>query len=308
MKEPQGLTVLEGIWCHGEWMGDEEGNIQGECIPFTQMRDGEFYRKQGVYEKMGLPVELRQPEKERWPELSPCQAATRAFAWEARRAVEKNHAFLAVGSYCNMAPAILGGVQQAVGTEKEIGLVWMDAHGDNHILEGSGRQWIRLVSTPLSMIAGQTMEKLRKEICLLEKPCRGENILAGDVRILGEESGWNLCRAGIRRLDSSDFGREEVWRREVEQLAGRVDVIYLAIDADILKAEAIPAYIKAVPYGQEVETVARNAGIVMDTGKVAAVSLFCFDFDRYDQGGEQTYASGAAILGECLSRWQYCGR
>ena len=82
----------------------------------------------------------------------------------------------------------------------------------------------------------------------------------------------------------------------------------LAIDADILKTEAIPAYIKAVPYGQEVETVARNAGIVMDTGKVAAVSLFCFDFDRYDQGGEQTYASGAAILGECLSRWQYCGR
>ena len=57
MKEPQGLTVLEGIWCHGEWMGDEEGNIQGACIPFTQMRDGEFYRKQGVYEKMGLPVD-----------------------------------------------------------------------------------------------------------------------------------------------------------------------------------------------------------------------------------------------------------
>ncbi len=107
---------------------------RGECIPFTQMRMESFIGNKGVYEKMGLPVELRQPEKRAGRSFL-LSGHNPRFCLGSQASGGKNHAFLAVGSYCNMAPAILGGVQQAVGTEKKLALCGWTLHGDNHILE-----------------------------------------------------------------------------------------------------------------------------------------------------------------------------
>ena len=52
--------------------------------------------------------------------------------------------------------------------------------------------------------------------------------------------------------------------------------------------------------------MARNIRIVMETGKVAAFSMFCFDFDRYECGGEQTYASGMKLIRAGLDSWKEC--
>ena len=56
----------------------------------------------------------------------------------------------------------------------------------------------------------------------------------------------------------------------------------------------------------ELETVARNIRIAMETGKVAAFSMFCFDFDRYECGGERTYASGMRLIQAGLDSWKEC--
>lgn len=87
-------------------------------------------------------------------------------------------------------------------------------------------------------------------------------------------------------------------------MTSRVDVLYLSVDIDILKSEYIPAYAKTVPGGHDIETVMRNIRIVMNTGKVAAYSMFCVDFDHYEQNGEWMYRNGMKLIAAGLENWK----
>ena len=50
--------------------------------------------------------------------------------------------------------------------------------------------------------------------------------------------------------------------------------------------------------------IKRNVSKVMETGKVCAFSTICFDFDRYECGGDITYASGREIVEAGLESWK----
>ncbi|WP_338149005.1 arginase family protein [Dysosmobacter acutus] len=184
-----------------------------------------------------------------------------------------------------------------------MGLIWVDAHADNRIVETSSTP-VRMVGVRLSMMAGQTLPNFRKEICGLHLPIKGEHIIASDFRIMDEPTAEALCNANILRLEASVFEDAAAWERAVKKLASEVDVIYLSVDADILKAKYIPAYEKAVPYGHDLDVVMRNIRIVMETGKIVAYSVFCIDFDHYDRGGNYTYLNGMQLVTAGLSNWE----
>ena len=214
---------------------------------------------------------------------------------------------MVAGGYCNYAPAVAGGIQRAIGTDKILGIIWLDAHTDCRVPGHSSGNLTRLVSVPLSTLTGladETLLTYRTDICGLAVPCRGENIIASDTRIMDEESANNFVTANILRLDASDFQRQDVWQRHVKALAERVDAIYMSIDADILEYEYVPSYIKKVPYGQNLDTVMRNVGIVTETGKVCALSLFCFNFDCSGKESMRTYKSAVDIMQAGLSKWK----
>ncbi len=305
MKRLAGLTVVECPYCYAQWAAEVR---QGETVFRSSIRQcvhpqaADFYRSQKVYQKAGLPTEFLRINYSDWNQYPPHEGLTRAFAQAVRQGVEKGNGVLLAGGYCNYAPAVLGGMAQALGPEKRLGLVWMDAHADNRILEKQNGP-LRLVSVPMAVLAGQTMPEFRRQICGLERPIDGRDILASDIRIMDESCAQNLIDAGVRRLDASQFEQEEVWRQAVEALAGQVDALYLSIDADILKPERIPGYEKAVPYGHDLETVARNIRIVMETGKVWAVSAFCFDFDKGGEADRQNRQSGLALVSAALESW-----
>ena len=90
----------------------------------------------------------------------------------------------------------------------------------------------------------------------------------------------------------------------MEQLAQRVDAIFLMVDVDILQSRYIPAYFRQESGGHTMETVTRNIASVMKTGKVAAFACFCVDFDKYDQGGDVTYLNGMRLIGTALEAWE----
>lgn len=300
------LTVIECPYCYAGWTAEiRQGQpvFQSSLRPCVHPQAADLYRRQGVYEKAGFEPEIRRIDCRDWQQYPPYEGLTRAFAQAARQGLEQGHALLAAGGYCNYAPALAGGLRQALGPDKRLGLVWMDAHSDNRILEGQTGP-LGLVSLPMAVMTGQTLPQFRRQVCGLEQPLEGRDILASDVRILDESRARNLIDAGVRRLDASQFDREEIWRQAVEQLAGQADALYLSVDADILKPELIPAYDKVVPYGHDLETVARNIRIVMETGKVRAVSLFCFDFDKGGKADERTHQSGLALLSAILESWQ----
>lgn len=203
-----------------------------------------------------------------------------------------------------MRLAIAGGIERAVGPDKKIGVIWIDAHADNRIAETTESLDIRLVGVPVSVMVGQTAEDYRKKVCGLTVPIAGEHILVSDGRMNIPEFDENLKNAGSKKVSGEIFDDPEKWKEEIQKLADQTDLLYLSVDADILAAEWIPAYAKYVPDGHSLETVKQNVQIVMETGKVIAFSLFCVDFDRYDMGGEKTYSSGKEILEAGLTSWK----
>ncbi len=307
MKSKKALTVIECPYNYNAWRVDCTSGtpvISSELKPYEHPRAVDFYHETDVYSAMGLPVEIHTVDFERYKSQypQPCCGVTREFSDTVCEAVGNGHAVLIAGGFCNYAPAIVGGIQRAMGEEKKIGVVWMDAHADCQIAEkAQGPK--RFVGLPMSMMLGLTMDAFRKDICGLQRPCLGDHIVAGDLRIMDEETAGILETQGVHWLDATAFKSEALWNNAIAELAEKVDAIFLSVDADILSGEYVPGYIKTVPFGHNVETVKRNVRTVMETGKVAAFSAFCFDFD-HSQGGPRTAQSGAEIIRAGLENWK----
>lgn len=302
------LTVIECGYNYNAWNVDCSGAepvFSSELKLYEHPGAVDFYHKTGVYGAMGLSYEVYNIDFERYRSRypMPCFGVTREFSDAVCESIQKGNAVLVAGGFCNYAPAVMGGIQRALGEEQKIGVVWMDAHPDCRIAERPPAPK-RFVSLTMSMMMGLTMDKFRKEICGLTKPCEGDHIVAGDMRIMDEETAQILSDQGVHWLDATAFRDSAVWTVAINELAEKVDVIFLSVDADILAGEYVPAYFKAVPYGQSLETVKRNVRTVMGTGKVAAFSTFCFDFDNYFQGGPRTSESGAEIVRVGLESWK----
>lgn len=305
-----GLKVLEYPYAYAAWHVDaaDHRKIYSERKAFSSGRRAvETYRLSGVYEKAGLPVEVREITGEEYPQLEPYQAIPLSFADACREAVEQGEKLLIASGYCAFAPAIVGGIQQALGGKNRIGVVWIDAHSDNKIVEQTSSTDLRFVGFPLSAIMGQTMEAWRRDYCRMEVPCRGEDVLVSDARCSGEEGLLNLREGKARLVSELQFQDHTYWKQKVEELSQQVDTIFLMVDADILQSKWIPAYFRSEPGGHDTETVMENIRIVMRTGKVAAFACFCVDFDKYDQGGDLTYQSGMRLIEAGLEAWEVCG-
>lgn len=307
MGEIKGLSVIECGYCYNRWRVVKENGGQrviSEIREFLQPRDVELYHLCGVYHKMGVPIEITEIDYENYKQDAPYIGVMKNFSDEVCKGLQKGNAVLIPTGYCAHAPAIAGGIQRALGENKIIGVVWIDAHSDNRIVETSEASEMRFVSFPVSALVGQTMEEWRKTACGLTVPCEGKNVLASDIRMLEPEFEENMRAAGIVHLTASEFADAEAWRRAVDDLAERVDAIYLSVDADILKPEYIPAYEKVVPDGHDIDCVMNNIRMVMETGKVAAYSVFCVDFDHYENDGEKTYLSGMKMIAAGLENWK----
>lgn len=305
-RKAEGLTVLEYPYLYAAWHVDPDDftSAVSERRPFSGApRSVDDYRRHGVYEKAGLPYTVEEITGASYPAFEPYQAIPLHFAAAARKAVEENRKLLISSGYCAFAPAVLGGIQQALGPDKRVGVVWMDAHCDNVLIEETDRADLRFVGFPMSVIAGQTMQDWGSTYCRMMRPCRADEILLGDGHCSGEEEFGNLRRAGIRRILPEQFADTAYWRAQAAALAERVDAIYLMVDVDILKFDYIPAYFCYEPGGHDLETVAENIRAVMRTGKVAAFSCFCVDFDKYEQGGDVTYRSAERLIEAGLEAW-----
>lgn len=301
-----GLTVLEYKYAYAAWRVNSEDHQQicSKRVEFTAGRRAvDDYRLCGVYGKAGVPYEVTEITGNEYPDLKPHEAIPLSLADACEKAVRAGRKILISSGYCALAPAVFGGIQQALGPEKRIGVVWVDAHADNKIVERTVSTDMRFVGFPVSTLVGQTMKEWRTKYCRMERPCDGDNMLLGDARCTGEEGISNAKEAGIHLVSESQFEDRLYWKQQVDELASKVDAIFLMVDADILKSEQIPAYFRSEPGGHDVHTVMDNIRTVMKTKKVLASACFCVDFDKYDQGGDITYLNGMRMIGAGLEAW-----
>lgn len=301
------LTVFEYPYQYAAWRVNRENPemVIAERRPFESGRRAvEDYRLCGVYGKTGEPYCVTTVDGKSHPDLQLHEAIVLELSEQCCKAVSRKEKVLISSGYCALAPAIVGGIQQAIGTEKRIGVVWIDAHGDNRIVKNSSEPEVRFVSFPLSTILGQTMDDWRTQFCRLEKPCSGDNILISDARCASPQEQENLRQTGVHWVGEHGFEEPMTWESQVQRLSDRVDAIFLMVDADIMTSDCIPAYFRKEPGGHSVWKVMQNVRMVMQSGKVVAFACFCVDFDKYEQGGDVTYLNGMRVIGAGLESWR----
>lgn len=299
----EGLTVITNPYNYNAWKIYNEGSeeiIRSEPKLYHGKRCTDDWRREHIYEMCGLPVDYKEISRN---DDHPAISATKQYRMLTAEALRSNHGVIAAGGFCNYAPALVGGIQEAYGSEIRIGVIWIDAHPDCHIAEEEA-DGTRLVAVPVSVMLGTTLEKYRTEICGLKVPIAGNCFLAAGVRIMDETAAAVYERTGVKWIQSDRFSDHTYFQKVVDDLAEHSDILFVSVDADIMNPRYVPSYIKSVSLGETPESVAENVRIVMRTGKVAVLSMFCFDFDLYEKHGEITSASGRKILAEAVKEWR----
>lgn len=279
-------------------------------------REFDDYKLCGLYYKTGKPFEVVQvhyPEEQfnkDYGEFYPRDPKEYSIAYgvqnsyicaEAKKAAESGEAILLTGGGCDHIIGVLGGLQQAYGKDKKIGLLWLDAHGDYNTPE------ITLSGRPggvcLAVCTGECCDEWRLGAGL-ENPIPFHNVLLTDARDLDPKEKELIESRDIVVVNTDAFNNEETWRKEIEEFAARCDFLVLHIDQDIIDSRYIPNSWTPVNGGPDRETIMRNVKIVMDTGKVAAMSMVSVTFINNKPGQEERTINAMRVIGACLENWK----
>lgn len=299
------LNVLECPYPYVGWYADDldSAGFNSWTKPFENRPMTEDFKLCGVYGAGGVPYEIVEFDREAYPHLPPHEAIVQDLSDKVCTAISDGCSVYVSSGYCVYAPAILGGMQRALGCEARLGIVWIDAHADSVVLGKPGTEHATLVGIPLSTSIGLTAPDWRCRACGLAVPCDPRNVLASDLRASDEQCLEMVRHAGVVHLRENQFENRALWAEEVRHLADRVDAIYLSIDADILSPEYVPAYYREEPGGHDPWTLLENITSVFATGKVAALSTFCFDFDKVGDKREVTCLNAMRVIGGALKTW-----
>jgi arginase len=298
MTQPlTGLQVIQIRYARNRYAGAEQRALDA-------------YQAASVYGEAGVPFSLTEPRLPVDSSGVPQDAATPAqlgelggaiaeAAAEGRRA---GRAVLMTGGNCAQAPGVLGGLQDAHGPGARIGLVWFDAHGDFNTPRTSLTQL--LGGMPVAVCAGLAHPEWR-ERSHIRAPLPTDRIVLVDMRHL-DPAEERLIRAtdAVIAAPAPGFPGADLGTA-VADLAERVDMIYLHIDADILDQALVPSHRTREPKGPNLDQVLAAIDCVMETGKVIAFAVVSVYYVGPQH--EVDLASGVALVRGGLSSWRRYG-
>jgi arginase len=289
---------------------EDEGGINKPAIKsyITKpegRRELDDYKTCGVYLTAGIPFDVTQivstdtqkPHEEQIHSISNLTAA----------GLKAGNCVVMTGGGCSHAIGVVGGLQKALGKNKKIGFIWLDAHGDFNTPETSNSGL--LGGMPLATIAGLCHGEVFyswMDSAGMISPLKHSNIILSDGRDMDPEEAKTLKSTEIVYINTESFNNPDKWKHAVENLAKRVDVIYLHIDGDIMDEKYTPGQYTAVSGGPEVETVMNNINTVMETNKVIAFSLVSIFHENNNPCKELCTLNGMRIVGTAFSSWKYC--
>lgn len=306
-KKLENLTVIENDFQVVNWYVEPPkgvGSTVSDIKPFEETSELQDYHESGVYQTAGVPFEIQKIDPYRCEGKEPYIAFAKDYSDKVYESLKTGNGFLATGSYCTHIPSILGGIRRAVGADKKIGVIWLDAHADNFIVEDTAVEKLRLLGVPMSTFLGQTYENWRQEAGLVP-PIAGGDTLVSDFRYFDEESDRNLQRAGVQVLSQKIFNQPEKWKEAVDELAQRVDVLFMHVDGDILHHDYLPAYEYDVVNGNDLEVVKENIAAVAKTGKLIGATVMCIGFEnKPDRLRDVNNMNGIRLVSSILRNWK----
>lgn len=304
----KGMSFVQSVF--GDWLWkvtslDDDSGIDADLQIHKGPREVNDYQLCGLYDKIKENVKVFEVEYREIDGLRVHEEIVNAYYHTTLEALKEGHPIIMAGGHCTFAPGVVGALDEYYHGNKTIGIIWVDAHGDIKSETTSDNRL--LAGMPLGTILGFGMEKWRLAGGL-KKPLDGKHVLISDYRVKTPEVKEDFDKAGIHTLDSKGFNDPIAWENAVQEIADEVDVIYLHIDIDILKAKYIPMFssVFETPGGNDIDVVMRNIQTVMKTGKVQAYGVYNTVFDTDGYGYETTTLTGMKLIAAGIDAWKHC--
>jgi arginase len=211
----------------------------------------------------GESVVIERPQPNVLPnEVAESFSVIRAVASAVRETVEEGRFPLVLAVNCFTS---LGTV---VGLGRPVGVVWFDAHGDFHtpdttmsgFLDGMG----------LAMLLGDGWRELRNTVEGL-RPVPAEHALLVGARDIDPTEQDRLAASPLRRAD------EKTLDEALDELADRIDAVYVHLDLDVIDASVARANALSVEGGFDVAGLERALAAISSRFEVAAAAMTAYD-------------------------------
>jgi arginase len=177
-------------------------------------------------------------------------------------AVEDGHFPLVLAVNCMTSLGTVAGVGG------EVGVVWFDAHGDFHTPDSTITGF--LDGMGLAMLLGDGWDEMRETIEGLHL-VPAENALLVSARDLDPTEAERVAASNLRRADTDTL------ESAVDELATRVDAVYLHIDLDVIDPSVARANVLAVDGGPDTEQLEEALAAVSSRFEIAAAALTAYD-------------------------------
>lgn len=197
------------------------------------------------------------------------------------------------------AIGVVSGLQQADGAGTPIGVVWIDAHGDFNTPETSFSGI--LAGMPVAILAGLA-GPLWREAAGLAAPIPTDRIVLAGTRDLDEKETELLRSTDVRVVPAGELRPPDRFAGVITWLAQRCSLLYLHIDLDVLDPRFVPSASTPSANGLTIDELVGTMGIVLETGKVAAVAITSLN-PGAGARGERSIASTMKVLTGAVPAW-----
>jgi arginase len=193
---------------------------------------------------------------------------------------------------------VVSGLQQSDGPGAQIGVVWLDAHGDFNTPETSYSGI--LAGMPVAILAGLA-GPLWRGAAGLAAPIPTDRILIAGVRELDEQEATLLKSTDVAVVTAEQMTKR--FSAAVDRLAEHCDLLMLSVDLDILDPHLVPSSTTPSASGLTVEETAAAMARVFATGKVAAVCVTSLN-PGGGQRGRRSVQTALALIEQALRGWE----
>ncbi len=194
------------------------------------------------------------------------------FADVVREGLQDGLITIALEANCNDLLGMLSGLKyDADGNARRVGLVFIDAHGDFNTPETtlSGM----LGGMPVAVAAGHALHNIRRTTGLAE-PLPMSDIVWGGVRDLDPLEADRFAEYEVQQFSVEDIRELSAnLKKQVDELADRVDAVYVHIDMDVLDPAEVPGHNLTVADGPSSKDLAAALTLMFRNPKTVALGI-----------------------------------
>ncbi len=283
-----------------------EINYRGSSRSEGEERSTTAFHRLGAFDAVDIPKTFQSPE---FPEALRTDHPTHNLGLIGGAIADLVHAgsstgtpVVVTGGDCSHLTGVLGGLQDTHGPDARIGLVWFDAHGDFNTPKTTLTGM--LGGMPVAVSAGLAYPRWR-ESSHLTAPIPTDRIVMVDVRNLDAPEAQLIKATEVTIAAVAEGFPGCPLQEAIDELAEKVDYIYLHIDSDILDERFTPNHGTKEPNGPDIAQVQQAVETVMQTGKVIAFGLV--SVYGVGEGHEISQESASQVLAAGLQSWSKYG-